>query len=551
MFLLRSIYITLLSIIIILSPNSARASTVILTGQDLSLDAVYNVAVKMEAVAIAPESLARVKHYHNILLEAAKHDIPVYGLNRGVGLNKDKVIFSGSILEQEARQASEAFNMSDLRATATSFGEYASPEIVRAAMLIRLNKLLIGHAGVQVRVIELLAEFLNHNIIPLMPMKGSVGEADIGILAHMGLALAGEGNVLYQNKSQPSKEVLQKLQIKPLRPYAKDALGIFSSNAFSLARAVLLSHKLDNLLANYLKIFALSLEGLNGNIAPFTQNVQNLSMTIGQKNAAQSILNELTRSYLLEMDPNRALQDPLSFRTEAHVNGSMQDNLKLLQQKLRKHINTSDDNPSVLDSALGASAPSNERQYYFDNANGMRGAVVPTADFEPLDWVLSLETVKINAARLAHNSAQRTLHLGSYCSTKLNRFLASNGKDIAFAVVQKSVLYLSTSIAKNAGTITYLSSPLAGNIEDTATNSGLILDQAELMLEDMHRLAGIELMHAAQAVELRMKSEDSVRISDKGTALLVKYRKEVPFLTVDRALSEDLEKSYLFIKNVE
>lgn len=159
--------------------------------------------------------------------------MPVYGLNRGVGLNKDKTIFKGNVLTSQVRKESEQFNINDIYATSAAVGLNAPRDVVRAAMVARLNTLLLCNAGVQPAVAEMFAAFLNNDITPIFPSGGSVGEADITILAHIGLAMTGRGNVFYKGKQMPANEALKKANLQPLHLYAKDALSIFSSNAYT------------------------------------------------------------------------------------------------------------------------------------------------------------------------------------------------------------------------------------------------------------------------------------------------------------------------------
>jgi histidine ammonia-lyase len=115
-------------------------------------------------------------------------------------------------------------------------------------MLIRLNTLLLGYAGVQTKVVALYAAFLNNDITPILPERGSMGEADITILSHIGLAMMGEGEVKYKGKRMLAAEALGKANLAPLRPCAKDALSILSSNAYSTAISVLAIADLQHLL---------------------------------------------------------------------------------------------------------------------------------------------------------------------------------------------------------------------------------------------------------------------------------------------------------------
>jgi hypothetical protein len=303
---------------------------------------------------------------------------------------------------------------------------------VRAAMVIRLNQMLTGHAGVQQSVVQGLEDFLNRAITPVVPSKGTVGEADIDILAHIGLALMGEGDVEYQGATIPAAAALSQAGLTPIVPFAKDALSIFSSNAFSAGIAVLAAHDANHLLGRARHVFGLSLEGLNGNIAPFLAPVQKIRAFPGQARVAARIRHDLAGSYVRSLSRTRPLQDPLSYRTFSQVLGSAQDVLSRLRRQLGVQMNTSDDNPAVvLDIVPPPHATPQQRTYYV-NGHGIHGAVLPTANFDPLSWVLQLESLSVALGHMSSTSVQRILRLGTPEFTHLSRFLTANSASIGF-----------------------------------------------------------------------------------------------------------------------
>src|SRR5262249_54829538 len=157
-------------------------------------------------------------------------------------------IFSGT-LSAEAREASERFNANNLRATSAGVGPEATEAVVRAAMVIRLNTILVGYTGAQVQVAERYRDFLNLGIHPVMPTRASVGEADITILSHIGLAMMGEGEVRFRGQRMPAAQALQQAGLAPLVPFGKDSLVIMSSNAYAAAMAIFAAHDAGGLLS--------------------------------------------------------------------------------------------------------------------------------------------------------------------------------------------------------------------------------------------------------------------------------------------------------------
>lgn len=256
---------------------------VTLDGAHLTLDDVVAIGRDEACVTMPASAMQRVQQSFDVLLEAAREDKPIYGLTRGVGENKDKTVFPGGQITAEGRALSETFNANLLRVQATATGPPARVEIVRAAMAIRLNAMLVGHTGVQVGVAQGLADFLNRGITPVVPTQGTVGEADIDLLAHVGLALMGEGDVFYGGRTVPAATALRDAGLRPVMPFGKDALSTFSSNAYSAAIAVFSTQDARKVLARARQIFALSMEGLNGNVAPFLAEVQQVRASPGRR----------------------------------------------------------------------------------------------------------------------------------------------------------------------------------------------------------------------------------------------------------------------------
>ena len=250
--------------------NLRDEKPVVLDGKSLTIPQLVQVARYYRLIEIPEEIYETLERSYQLLLVAAEQNIPIYGLNRGVGLNKDRTIFKGKTIDPEVRELSEAFNLNLLRSHSISIGNEASPEVIRACLVARLNTLLRANSGVQPHIVKMYADFLNHEIHPVVPERGSMGEADIGILAHIGLAMAGEGEVIYKGQRMASLQALKAAGLVPIKPFAKDGLAIVSSNAFAAGLGSLAFSKAVTVLDRMQLIYCLSLEGLNGNVAPIT-----------------------------------------------------------------------------------------------------------------------------------------------------------------------------------------------------------------------------------------------------------------------------------------
>lgn len=546
----KSVFSSLMLMVLWSSATSQTAQALVhLNGKNLRIQDVVHVARNHYPIQIDKKAFERVKKSHQLLLLAAEHNIAIYGLNRGVGLNKDKTIFKGNILTDEAQKASEQFNKNDIYATSAGVGPDAASDVVRAAMLVRLNTLLLGHSGIQPEAVSLLAAFLNQDITPILPSGGSIGEGDITILAHLGLAMGGEGEVWYKGQKLPASIALKKAKLRPLRLYAKDALSVFSSNAYTAGMAALAIHDAKVLLEKYELVAALSLEGINGNVAPMLAPVQSIRPYPGQAIAAKNILHNLHGSYLFNPSRKRALQDPLSFRTLSQLSGVTRDILIDLEKDVDIQMNSSDDNPAVIiDIRPDKNTSKQERGFYVSNGK-LFGAVIPTANFEPIPWVLNIERLNIALGHLSASSTQRIVKLGSFCINQISRFLSPDRATIAFAAIQKPIMYLNTDIQQQAIPVSTLSYPVAGEIEDTATNSLLVVEHLNKILHDLTQILGFELLHASQAVDLKKLRYPDMTLGQDTNKLYKAFRKHVPFLQKDRALTPDIKNAREFVSD--
>ncbi len=537
-------FITFLIIFNVSAIFAQESQEIVLTGSNLTVEMIADHAKTKKIVQIAPSAWERVKDSHKLLLQAAKEDKPIYGLNRGVGLNKDKTLFEGSVLSEDAKFASINFNKNNLRATSSAVGPNLPEKIVFSIMLIKLNSILHGTTGAQPEVAELLLEFINRRIQPIIPSRGSIGEADITILSHIGLALMGEGEVYYQGERISAEKALSINGLKPLIPLGKDSLSIMSSNAYSTALAALLIYDMEQLLDKADLVFSLSLEALNGNLAPFLREVQNARPYEGQKISARNIRNALKNSFLWKASAQRELQDPLSFRSVSQVHGTMRDLLKSAKHKVTLHLNSSDDNPLVVLNPKEHSSTEIEKGYYLQD---LSGAVIPSANFETINWTIDFEALDIALSHLSHASTQRMLRLSSDKFTHLSRFLAPNSESIVFGAAQKSFVALDGEIKSLSMPVSRDLIPVAGEIEDLSTNLPLILQHTCKIIDNLYYVLGMELMHSSQAIDLRKTENLSLQLGEWTEELYNHYRKEVSFIEKDRSLSGDIEKSYFFV----
>lgn len=271
--------------------------------KDLTLEEALRVAGG-ERVIINELALKNINNSFEVIINAAISGKPVYGLNVGVGWNKDKEVFifkdNKRLINNELLQRSREFNISSLRAHGAGLGESFSSEAVRLSMLLRLNSAVRGYSGISPELATAYLNFLNYKISPIVPSGGSVGEADIALASHIGLAMMGEWMVEFKGQQMPAKRALDLENLPTLNPVAKDFLSIISTNSLVSADLIISLKDAEQILLNQIKIYALMLEGLNGNIAPFSHALSAKNNFKGIQNTAIKINECLKGSYLLK-----------------------------------------------------------------------------------------------------------------------------------------------------------------------------------------------------------------------------------------------------------
>lgn len=488
----------------------------LLDGSQMSIEDVESVARERRPVVISDDAWERLKAARKVIFELAAEGVPVYGLNRGVGWNKDKIIDPDFF---------ETYNRNLLLSHSAAVQPDAPEEVVRAVMLARLNGLLAGATGVEPEIAGRYAEFLNLGIHPVLPLRGSVGAADITSISHIGLTMIGEGEADVGGQRLPAIEALSAAGLTPLRLGPKDGLAIVSSNALSAGNGALALADIQKLLDTADYVYALSLEAIRGNISPLDEAVHQKRPFPGQLKSLNLIRDALKGSDLWNDFNPESLQDPLSFRDACQIHGAARDALNYTRTQLELHLNSSDDNPCVL---------TEERR------------ILSCANYDPITWTLGFEMLGNALHHVSKSSCYRMIKLGDPSFTGLTRFLTADpSRSVGFCTVQKTATSLDAEIRhlSNPVSADYIS--LAGDIEDHAANSPYVVSKTREIVERAIYILAIEALHAAQAIDLR----GNMTLGQGTEAGYNLLRAEVPFLSQDRNQTTDIEKVYHLLKN--
>jgi histidine ammonia-lyase len=396
-------------------------------------------------------------------------------------------------------------------------GPDAAPEQVRAVMLARLAGFAVGQSGVSPGIVTAYIALFNAGVVPVMPLIGSVGEADLAPLAHIAGVLAGAGEAIFQGERLAGPEALVRATIPAPRFGIKDGLALVSSNAAAVGLGALVLADAENLFAASMAAIVLSFEGYRANLAPLHPRAASLRPAPGQAEVAAALLGALEGGTLGKPEAARKLQDPLSFRCVAPVLGAALHALRGAMAAVTLELNASDDNPAIL---------------------AEEGLIQPNANFDPTHLVLAFETLGLALARVAVAQGWRILHLMSAESSGLPRFLcATQDGSSGFAPVQKTVSSLMAEIGQQAMPMPALILPAADGMEDYGTMAVPTMRRIASMLAHMRLLCAIELLVAAQACDLR----EGLGLGAEGQTILGLIRQAAPMLREDRPIAPDIQ----------
>ena len=425
------------------------------------------------AVEVEAQARLRMAAAHDLVERALAAGEPVYGLTRGLGSRLDEPI--------DADDAAE-FSLRTLRGRGMAVGEPLPEEVVRAAMAVRLNGLCTGGAGASVAVADAMAAMLNAGVHPVVPRSGSIGAADICLLAHVGLALVGEGEAEFAGERLPATEALARAGLAPIVLAPGDGLAICSSSAVSIATAALALLDARDLLTAMQVAAALSMEGFRANLSPIDERAVAARPAPGQEWSAAGLRSLLSGGELAASKAARRLQDPLSFRCVSQIHGSLHTALELLHDVLLPDLGGAADNPLVVvedDELIG------------------------TGNFHLPATALALDAAAIAITQVASASCARCARLASERLSGLPANLTPMGPGRSgVAPLHKTAQSLTVEIRHLATPLSLDQYTGAEGVEDVSTNAVQAALRIREQLAAFPRLVALELVSAAQAVEL-------------------------------------------------
>ena len=468
--------------------------TITLNGRDLTVTQVVAAARHGETVALAPEALAAMRRSRAIVQDVLAGGEPVYGLTTGVGERK------AYLLDPAERQR---FNHRLVLNHRIAQGDAAPADVVRGAMLCLANSYAKGVTGVRPELAEMIVTLLNEGFAPPVRRLGSIGQGDLGPMADLAHGLI----------TRSGFEVAE-----------NEGLALVSSNAFTTAWACLATADAEALLAVFDVAGALDLEAFGANVACLHPVIEQIRPFPGLAVTLHQLRLLLAGSYLWQPGAARFLQDPLTFRCIPHIHGAARDALDYARNILHLELNSSQSNPVVV-------VP----------AGNEPGRIVSVGNFDTGPLAAALDFLRIALAPVVTSANERAVKLlqAPYSGLPAGLAALSGSPDDALAELATSGQAITVEARTLAHPVSYeLASSVKGEgIEDRATMAPLSARRLADMIGLCARVAAIEFVVAAQAIDLRAPGQLGL-----GTGRAYRMVRElVPFTQADGTLPADLE----------
>jgi histidine ammonia-lyase len=489
----------------------------LLLGRPISLTDLEQVARHKRAVALCPEARARVvasRRAIDAIASAGDAAPAVYGVNTGFGALAETRIHEGDV---------RALQRNLVRSHACGVGPDLGEAEVRAMMVLRAQVVALGYSGVRAEIVDALVAMLNAGVWPRIPSQGSVGASgDLAPLAHLALALIGEGEATFEGRRLPAGEALAAAGLAPVELAAKEGLSLINGTQYMTAIGALALCDAARLATSADIAGALSLEALKGSKRPFDERLLRVRPHPGAEACAANLRALLTESEIMESHVNCGkVQDPYSLRCMPQVHGATRDALAWAAQVVEREVNSVTDNPTV----------------FLTDDEG-HADLISGGNFHGQPVALALDLAAIAAAELANISERRVEQLvNPALSSGLTPFLAKDsGLHSGFMIAQVASASLVSENKVLAHPASVDSIPSSAGREDHVSMGSISAKKLAQVIENVRNSLAIEALTAAQGVDQRRPLRPARGVAAAHAAV----RRAVPELNDDRPLYPDI-----------
>jgi histidine ammonia-lyase len=478
----------------------------------LTTEEVYRVATGLvPQVSLSGDALDAIDRSRKVVENLIENGEVVYGITTGFGMFKDVYV-------EPEKAAQLQTNL--IRSHAVGVGGELSSEVIRGALLARVNSLAKGYSGIRRQLAETALALLNADICPVVPSQGSVGASgDLAPLSHMGLALMGEGEVRHRGARMPSRDALAAEGIEPITFTAKEGLAWNNGTSVMLSTLSLALYRAEYLADIADIACAMTLEAVQGTGNAFRAQIHQVRPHAGQSISAQRIRNVVKGSKLVDAVPGR-VQDAYSIRCAPQVHGASRDALTYVRSVVDIELNSVTDNPIVFPDT---------------------GEILSGGNFHGEPLAQAADTLAIAVSEFGAISERRTARLvDSHTNEGLPLFLIPT-ESAGFHSGLMMPQYTAAALASENKSLSHPASvdsiPTSANQEDHVSMGSIATRKALKVVEHVESILAIELLTAVQAVEFRGPD----LLAPKTRAVYDLVRAAMPFVAEDRALYLDIE----------
>ena len=444
-----------------------------------------------------------------------------YGITTGFGAFKDKIISADEV---------ELLQRNIVLSHAVGVGNAFDTPTVRAIMLIRANTLARGFSGIRVETLELILEFLNRGVHPIIPEKGSLGASgDLAPLAHFACVLIGEGKAEFKGSVYIGEEALKIAGLSKIKLAAKEGLAL--TNGTTVMTAVgLLETAHSKRLADLADIAGgMSLEALNGTLDAFDARIHALRPHPRQIDCAENLRDVLEGSeFLRGFDPTN-VQDAYTLRCMPQVHGACRDAVAYAEWLIKLELNSVTDNPLI----------------FIDENDPEKIEVISGGNFHGEPLALAFDYLAIALAELGNISERRTMRLTDESSNAhiLPAFLTEHGGlNSGFMIVQYTAAALCTENKILAHPASVDTIPTSANVEDHVSMGATGALKLRQVADNLSNILAIELLCAAQGIDFRKRRGfEKSRLGKRTSPVYESIRQEVPFIEHDQYLKDFID----------
>ncbi len=482
-------------------------------GNSLTIEDVVKIARFKERITLTEESKVAINKSRDIVERVLLEEKPVYGISTGFGE------FSQIFISKDQRNKLQR-NL--ILSHSTGVGDPLPEEVVRAAMLLRINSLSKGYSGIRLSTIEKLIEMLNKDIYPFVPSKGSVGASgDLAPLSHIVLVMLGEGEAFVDGRVVPGKEAMDKAGISIIELAGKEGLALNNGTQIMTAVGALVWYDTANLMKVSDIAASLSLEALRGTRSAFDKRIAKIRPHKGQVATTDNILKLTENSEIIVSHKDCSkVQDAYSLRCISQVHGASKDALRRVNEAINVEINSVTDNPIIMPET---------------------GEIISGGNFHGQPIALVMDYIKLAIAEIGSISERRTNRLVDPHLSNLPAFLTDYpGIDSGYMISQYVAAALVSENKVLAHPACVDSIPTSANQEDHVSMGTIGSRQSREMLENVRNVLAIELLSAAQGIDFLEPLKPGI-----GTKAAFDYvRKNVPHMDEDRVIYTDIKKIY-------